>query len=104
MFAAAGPAREGMAAHGPTGMDVTLRVQRHVARDHLTHETGRASMRGQLGAAKTRPCWDQLRQINDMMKSQVEHHPELSGMFAPPTKFGARPGRGGKPAKPAVQP
>ncbi len=32
-------------------------------------------------------CWDQLRQVNDMLKGQVKHHPELAAMFAPLTKF-----------------
>ena len=35
-------------------------------------------------------CWDQLRQINDMVKGQVKHHPELKAMFAPLSAFMAK--------------
>ena len=35
-------------------------------------------------------CWNQLRQVNDMLKGQVKHHPELAVMFAPLTAFMSR--------------
>jgi len=40
-------------------------------------------------------CWHQLREINDMLKGQVKHHPELAAMFAPLTAFMQRGPRGG---------
>lgn len=43
-------------------------------------------------------CWDQLRQINDMLKGQVKHHPELAAMFAPLTAFMAKSAVRGKKA------
>ncbi len=43
-------------------------------------------------------CWDQLRQINDMLKGQVRHHPELAAMFAPLTAFMAKSAVRGKKA------
>lgn len=43
-------------------------------------------------------CWDQLRQINDMVKGQVKHHPELKAMFAPLSAFMAKSAVRGKKA------
>jgi len=51
-------------------------------------------------------CWHQLREVNDLLKGQVKHHPELAAMFAPLTAFMKRGPRGGDaaaPAEPAAQ-
>ena len=40
-------------------------------------------------------CWRLLRQVNDMVKGQVNHHPELAAMFAPLKAFMTRKPHGG---------